>query len=260
MFPSRASAPPRGGLSRRARRHCRGGDGGGARLRQPSPLGGALRPLTLRAAVRGGPRGRCGRSPAPMSGAGPLRGFPFGPPPPSACFGPPAPCSRRGRAVLGFSGYALPLPRFGRLRHCPSPDPAAAQRPHCAKDRPPAAQRPHRVRPDPRGRCGWARRAERTAPTDRLPTATRGPRAYGPTDRLPTNEHRPRSERPTFAPDARSFLARCSLVPRSLRAARAAARSAARAPKGRRGAKPRTLPRGSWGARPARKGGTKKPT
>ena len=183
-----------------------------------------------------------------MSGAGPLRGFPFGPPPPSACFGPPAPCSRRGRAVLGFSGYALPLPRFGRLRHCPAPDPAAAQRPHCAKARPPAAQRPHRVRPDPRGRSGWTAqgRADRPdrPPADRNARAARVRTDRPPTDRLPTNERSARAERPTFAHDARSFLARCSLVPRSLRAARAAARSAAEAPKGRQGAKPRTLPRG----------------
>ena len=156
-----------------------------------------------------------------MSGAGPLRGFPAGPPPPSACFGPPAPCSRRGRAVLGFSGYALPLPRFGRLRHCPAPDPAAAQRPHCAKARPPAAQRPHRVRPDPRGRSGWTAqgRADRPdrPPADRNARAARVRTDRPPTDRRPTNERGARAERPTCDPDARSFLARSSLAARCAR-------------------------------------------
>ena len=183
-----------------------------------------------------------------MAVAGPLRGCPYGPPSPSARFGPPRPCSRRGRAVLGFRGYALPRQRFGRLRHRPAPAPAAAQRPHRAKDRPPAAQRPHRERPTPRGRSGWTAQGRADRP-DR-PTADRNARAARvrtdrpPADRLPTNERSARAERPTCAPDSRSFLARCSLVPRSLRAARAAARSAAIAPKGRRGAKPRTLPRG----------------
>ena len=192
-----------------------------------------------------------------MSGAGPLRGFPFGPPPPSACFGPPRPCSRRGRAVLGFSGYALPPSRFGRLRHCPDPDPAAAVRPHRAKYRPPAAVRPHRERPDPRGRCGWTAQG-RAARPDR-PTA----------ERRPTERPDPTEGRTADLPT------RCSLVPRSLLArsslaARCARRGAQRsgspagAPRGEAphtpaglmggpGAKLRILLRGSWVAFPGKK-------
>ena len=173
-----------------------------------------------------------------MAVAGPLRGFPYGPPPPSACFGPHRPCSRRGRAVLGFSGYALPPSRFGRLRHCPTPDPAAAGPPHCAPQRPPAEGPTHCERNAPRGRRRWTA-GDRTARYDR-PTADRPDR--------PTRPTRTKAARGTSEPVPRSLLARCSLDARSLRAARAAARSAAGAPKGRRGAKPRTPPRRSWAA------------
>ena len=168
-----------------------------------------------------------------MSGAGPLRGFPFGPPPPSACFGPPAPCSLRGRAVLGFRGYALPRGRFGRLRHCPDPAPAAAQRPHCAKDRPPAAQRPHRERPNPRGRSGWTAQG-RAARPDRPPADRNARAARGPTDRPPADQ---RTRREGRTADLRP---RCSLVPRSF-----LARSSLAARCARRGAERSESPEGA---------------
>ena len=171
-----------------------------------------------------------------MAVAGPLRGCPYGPPPPSARFGPPRPCSRRGRAVLGFRGYALPRQRFGRLRHCPAPAPAAAQRPHRAKDRPPAAQRPHRERPNPRGRSGWTAQG-RAARPDR-PQREGSARPDRPTACRPTNEARGPNGRP-----APPMLARSSLVARSF-----LARCALRAP--RRGAQ-REPRRGGEGRSPA---------
>ena len=202
------------------------------------------------------------------------KGSPEGaPPPPSAKESARTDrADRRGPPRAGFRGGAPPAnARSGE--GAPRPRPRRGGADARAKDRPPAAVRTRANGRTPAGgadgragpsgptrptacrpqREGSARPDRPTAcrptneargPTDRLPTATRWLRASAPTDRLPTNERGARAERPTCDPDARSFLARCSLVPRSLRAARAAARSAARAPQGRRGAKPRTLPRG----------------
>ena len=189
----------------------------------------------------------------------------------------------RGRGPFGASLSARPRPRLvsGRPRRAPAAgapcsglgathSPAVASGGYGTAPTPPPPRRSGRTAPrtapprrsgrtangmPPAAAADGPRTADRRTPSDRLPTADRPRAERRPTDRRtpsdrppnaegPNAEHRPRSERPTCAPDARSFLARCSLVPRSLRAARAAARSAARAPQGRRGAKPRTLPRG----------------
>ena len=151
-----------------------------------------------------------------MSGAGPLRGFPFGPPPPSACFGPPAPCSRRGRAVLGFSGYALPLPREEWRRRAPPPPPPR----RCGRARQgptPRGGAAARVRPSPRGRCGWARRAAPRDTTDRPPRSDRPNRPSRPRADRPNREGRPSDHRARSALVARSLLARSSLAARCAR-------------------------------------------
>lgn len=161
----------------------------------------------------------------------------------------------RGRGPFGASLSARPRPRLvsGRPRRAPaagapcsglaathSPSPASGGFGTAPPPTPPRRSGRTAPRTDPPRRCGRAR-------TARPPRAVRMG-AQGRTARpdRPTAERRPRAERPTCQPVARSFLARCSLVPRSLRAARAAARSAAEAPQGRTGAKPRTPLRGLW--------------
>ena len=258
----------RGGRAVRARPHRRGGSVLGARVRTAAAGAGSGRAFAT-------PRGRGGRSApnpcarrsaavrAARSGAllrrwrwrGPCGASLTARHRPRLVSARPRRAPAAGAPCSGLGATHSPAAASGDYGTAPTPPPPRRSGRTAPRTATPRRSGRTAYGPAPEGAADGPRRAAPRDTTDRPPRADRGPtdrtaRAdRGPTDRTAQADRGPtdrtaRAERATTERVARSLPARCSLVPRSLRAARAAARSAARAPQGRRGAKPRTLPRG----------------
>lgn len=218
MGAGRAFATPRGGGGRSAANPC------------------ARRSAAVRAVGSAALLRRC-------RGRGPFGASLSARPRPRLVSGRPARAPAAGAPCSGLAATHSPSPASGGFGTAPPPTPPRRSGRTAPRTDPPRRSGRTAYGPTPAGAADGPRRAERTDPTDRLPTATRGPRASAPTDRLPTACRPTNTDRGPNGRPAPPMLACSSLVARSF-----LARCALRAP--RRGAQ-REPRRGGEGRSPA---------